>query len=85
MDKTLSPLVAEVNRLILGHRIQHGKKVERIYLTGGACRIKNIEKYFEEKFNIEVERLQLVNSSIAKKYKIDNDMSHRLGLSLIHI
>ena len=83
MKKTMAPLISEVNRLILGHRIKHGEKIKKIYLTGGSSKIKNLEGFLTEQLSIPTHCLELIPSRLSKQNQINQDFSSRIGMSYL--
>jgi|GEM_PF-452491 len=58
MNTTLGPLLDELRRFDLGHRVQTGKGIETIYLCGGSSQIKNIAPYLSRELMVKVVKLR---------------------------
>jgi general secretion pathway protein L len=58
MKQCLSPLVLDMKRWILGHRVKHGVSIAKIFISGGSSQIKNIENFLTQALGVEVERLK---------------------------
>lgn len=54
MDSTMMPLISEIRRWDIGHRVKYGSTIKTIYLCGGSSNVKNIQNYFSEKMGIPV-------------------------------
>ncbi len=52
MKKTLTPLVLEVKRWLLGFRVKYGIPVEQLLISGGSSNIHNINNFFAQKVEI---------------------------------
>ncbi len=57
MDATLTPLISEMKRWDIGHRVEHGQPIKHIYICGGTSNIKNMDNYLSSKLNVVVEKL----------------------------
>ncbi len=57
MKQTFWPLILKLKQWMIGHKAQTGKNIEKIYLTGGTSKIKNIENFLMEILGIQVESL----------------------------
>jgi general secretion pathway protein L len=47
MDKTLAPLLLEIKRWLIGHRVKFGQGIEKIFLAGGSSKIANMDFYLQ--------------------------------------
>src|SRR5690606_4800527 len=45
MKKAMAPLISDLKRWILGHRVKYGTSISKIILTGGTSRINNIDNF----------------------------------------
>jgi hypothetical protein len=58
MNDTLRPLLDDLRRFELGHRVQTGKAIETIYLCGGSSHIKNLLPYLSRELMVKVARFR---------------------------
>ena len=61
MDLCFSPLVHQINRWLLGHRVKTGFPVEKVFITGGSANINNLTNYLSEKCEVIVEKLSILS------------------------
>ncbi len=54
MDSTLAPLLNDIKRWNIGHRVNFGKAINDIYICGGTSNIKNIQNYLAEKIGVNI-------------------------------
>lgn len=54
MAKTFEPLINDLKRWNLGHRVTYGSGIDKIYITGGTSNIKNIGNFIGSHMGIEV-------------------------------
>lgn len=59
MERIFEPLILDIKRWDLGHRVKTGQSLDKIYLTGGTSHIKNINNYFAQELEIPCEFLAL--------------------------
>ena len=57
MKQIFWPLILKIKQWMIGFKAQSGKNVEKIYLTGGTAKIKNIENFLMEALGVPVEIL----------------------------
>ncbi len=75
MDVVLEPLINEIKRWDIGHRVKYGSTIKKIYLTGASANIKNMKNYLAEKLQVPVETfdpyryLELENIDTSEKVK----------------
>jgi Tfp pilus assembly PilM family ATPase len=53
------PLVMDLKKWFIGHRVSRGINLEKCYITGGTSKITNIENFLSQNLNIPVEILKL--------------------------
>lgn len=58
MKQIFSPLVSDIRRWEIGHRVKFGTSIDKIYLIGGTSSIKNIENFIHYHTAIPVEKLR---------------------------
>ena len=54
MDATLEPLISEIKRWDIGHRVKYHQTIQAIYLCGGGANIQNATNYLSQKTGIPV-------------------------------
>lgn len=54
MKQTFAPLIADLKRWDIGHRVKFGSSSSTIYLIGGTSQINNIDKFLESHLGIPV-------------------------------
>jgi len=92
-EKSLSDVIKEAFlplfrqlRMTLSFLVtEKGIKIERIFLTGGTSKIKNLEKYMEEEFSIPVNKLRLKESRFIKNKRKplpEESLAVSIGLAL---
>lgn len=59
MKQAMMPLIADLKRWILGHRVKFGASINKIVLTGGTSRINNIDNFLAQMLGLEVEFFKL--------------------------
>lgn len=59
MKKAMMPLIADLKRWVLGHRVKFGTSINKVVLTGGSSRINNIDNFIAQLIGLEVEFLKL--------------------------
>jgi general secretion pathway protein L len=57
MTKTISPLMLDIRRWLIGFRVKNGLNINGVYLTGGTSRINNIHDFMSEQLGLQVEPL----------------------------
>lgn len=62
MKKTITPLVLDLKRWLLGFRVKYGMPIENIYLTGGSTNIHNIGNFFAQQTGIKTDFLTMGES-----------------------
>ncbi|MAZ46997.1 MAG: hypothetical protein CME65_00450 [Halobacteriovoraceae bacterium] len=87
MDTVLEPLINEIKRWDIGHRVKYGSTVKKFYLTGSTANIKNIKNYLSEKLKVPVESFDpykhLDQSNIDQDEKIKNRFSPAVTTALV--
>ncbi len=73
MKQAISPLVQDIRRAEIGHRVKFGASIDKIYITGGTSLFNNIDGFLTEQTGIPVSRLPAISD-------IKNDFS---ALSII--
>ncbi len=56
MAQTFTPLILEIKRWKMGHRMKTGEALETIYITGGTSKIKNISSFLQYNLGVKVEK-----------------------------
>lgn len=77
MRTTFSALVHDMNRWMLGYRLNYGQPVEKVFITGGSSNITNIENFLISELGTPVEVLP--HKNLARQVGEDN--AHSFGLS----
>jgi len=67
MKQAIWPLVQDFKRWDLGHRVNHGKSIDKIYLMGGSSQIKNITNFLSQALEIEIEMFPLNHLLLIKE------------------
>lgn len=62
MKQAMSPLISDLKRWILGHRVKYGSGVHKVVITGGTSRINNIDNFLAQSLGLEVEFFKLPKS-----------------------
>lgn len=57
MKQVLNPLILNLKRWIIGHRVKYSTSVDKIYLIGGTSNINNIENFIHYHTGIRVDTL----------------------------
>lgn len=89
MGNLFAPLIEDFKKWELGHRIKTGKKLEKIYITGGCAAIKNIDNFISIELGIPVEIFDVLNplcisqASFSLNEKIPFTLSHLMADSLV--
>lgn len=81
MDKTLSPLIADITRWSLGHKVKYGLNIEHIYICGGTSNIKNIAPYLSEKTGSKIERYDFFQNVDLRDVDTDTKFKNRFVLA----
>ncbi len=81
MDNTLKPLINEIRRWDIGHRVNHGIRASKIYICGGSANIKNFDNYLEEQIGIPVDYFNPYQ--IVDDHFIEGDKKYRNRFSQI--
>lgn len=68
MKQAIMPLVQDIRRAEIGHRVKFGNNIEKIYLTGGTSQFNNIDGFLAEQTGLPVGKLPSLND-------IKNDFS----------
>jgi len=71
MKDAFWPLVLDIRRWELGHKVKFTTNIKAIYLIGGSSKIKNISNFLSEALGIQVQNLDLYNSVIERKTNIE--------------
>jgi len=66
MKRTVSPLLQDLKRWLLGFRVKNSFPLDRVYITGGSSQIQNIENFLSQHLDVEVSFLN-IDSSMASK------------------
>lgn len=69
MKQAVLPLIQEYKRWELGLRVQYGRKVEVLYITGGMSRIKNTANFLSQALSTQVVPLDPFTSTPLKTPK----------------
>ncbi|MBP9674240.1 MAG: pilus assembly protein PilM [Bacteriovoracaceae bacterium] len=77
MERTLSPFMDDFARWELGFRLQTGKTIEKVYLTGGTSALKNCEMFFSSYWNIPVLTLDTFDPMSLNRSTHDFDISKK--------
>ena len=83
MQSTVSPLVADIKRWMIGHRLKTGQEVSKIYLTGGTSNIKNIHNFVLEQLDVPTFRLKAYKGQEVGKIDTDKKIENKFALSVI--
>lgn len=87
MDAVLDPLINEIRRWDIGHRVKYGSTIKKFYLTGSTANIKNIKNYLAEKLKVPVESFDpykhLDQSNIDQDEKLKNRFSPAVTTALV--
>ncbi len=76
MKNIFNPLIMDITRWYIGFKVSHGIQIEKIYLTGGTSKIKNLDNYFTNSLSI---RTQYVD--ISKNIVGENSDNNKFFLS----
>lgn len=68
MKQAISPLIQDIRRAEIGHRVKFGANIDKIYLTGGTSLFNNIDGFLAEQTGLPVSKLPTLND-------IKNDFS----------
>lgn len=68
MKQAIMPLIQDIRRAEIGHRVKFGTNIEKIYLTGGTSQFNNIDGFIAENTGLLVTKLPALND-------IKNDFS----------
>lgn len=68
MKQAILPLIQDIRRAEIGHRVKFGTNIEKIYLTGGSSQFNNIDGFLAEQTGLPVSKLPTLND-------IKNDFS----------
>ncbi len=77
MKRAISPLLQDIRRAEIGHRVKHGISVEKIYLMGGTSQINNLDGFLVEHVGLPVSRIPSIKD-IKNDY---NDDHNQLNLA----
>ncbi len=89
MKQTFWPLILKIKQWMIGYKAQTGKNVEKIFITGGTSKIKNIENFLMEMLGIPVEilnpfsKIGLEKAGIIEKEIPDFSLAFIMAQSLI--
>ncbi|CAM9944559.1 unnamed protein product [Chrysoparadoxa australica] len=88
MKKTITPLVLDLKRWLLGFRVKYGIPIENIYLTGGSTNIHNIGNFFAQQTGVKTDFLSMGESLIDSEELLSGSegkffMSGLMGLNLV--
>jgi general secretion pathway protein L len=61
MKNSLSPLVIDLKRWLIGYNMKTGENVKHIYLMGGSSNIRNIENFLLENLGLSVSKLNVLS------------------------
>ncbi len=75
MKQAITPLIQDIKRWEIGHRVKHGKAIGVIYITGGPSKIKNISNFLTQILKIKV--FPLSNSGPLFAIDFPLEESHR--------
>ena len=59
MKQSITPLINQIKRWLLGYRIKVGVSIDQIYIIGGSANITNINLFLFEQLNTPVQNLNL--------------------------
>lgn len=83
MKQILNPLVADIKRWDIGHRVKFGSPIEKIYLLGGTSEINNIETFLESHLGIKVSKAPSISDFRKDHNKSDSKylLTKMMGIS----
>ena len=73
MRQAMAPLISDLKRWILGHRVKFGSGINKIVITGGTSRINNIDNFLAQMLGVEVEFFKLPKSVTFRDSNIVED------------
>lgn len=73
MKQSIWPLIQEIRRWEIGHRVKYGRAIEVIYITGGSSRIKNIANFLTQNLKMKVVSLSNSGPMFAIDFPMDED------------
>ncbi|EQC47812.1 hypothetical protein M899_2195 [Bacteriovorax sp. BSW11_IV] len=79
MRTTFMPLIHDINRWMLGHRLATSMPIEKVFITGGTTNITNIENFLMSELGVPVEHLP--HRNLMKQ--VGEKDSHSFSLSYI--
>ena len=83
MKQTFWPLILKIRQWMIGFKALCGKNVEKIYITGGTCKIKNIENFLIEALGTQVEFLNPYPAGTIEKTGLEDKEKSNFSLAFL--
>lgn len=81
MKKTLWPLILDLRRWEVGHRVKHGKQVNKILITGGSSNIDNLDHFISDHIGLPVEIFSPYEKLQFDLVGVDEDLKHSMTIA----